>query len=729
MKELLSPCGSPAAFFAAINNGADALYLGLDDFSARKNAENFTRANLKFYVDYAHVFGIKVYVALNTIIKDGELEKFLGYAEFCNAVGVDGIILQNMFLGKILRAAFPDLPLHLSTQAGVNNLDGAKTALEFGFSRVVLSRETPLAEIKRISAVIETECFVQGALCTAFSGQCYMSGFAGNMSGNRGVCKQPCRKRYTLKNGGEVFSGYLISLSDLCMGDKIRELISAGVSSFKIEGRMRKPSFVAAATAYYRALLNGENPPISPLKRTFNRGDYTRGLAFGQDGTLISDSVQSHKGEFVGKIVSVKNGCVKVKSEHEFISGDGAKVLRGGKETGSLFCDGRDIKFSGNVASADDVYLTTDVALENSLLSLNKTLPVEIFAYLKCGSPALLKATCGNISVETATESPLEKAENAPLSFERVKETLLKTDKMPFTVSLNIKTDGVFMPLSQLNALRRLLYQKLYSALSARTERRKNELSLPVGTGAITAKGIVVLDDTFDFISPSFIDHAVLCPSDYADNRVIDSFLKKFEGTSTVKYLYIPNKFSFEDESFIKKIIPLFDGLYVEGYHGQKLCERYGKKLLLGTGANVYDRVSAYIAASFCGGVCLSKELSASQAKGIDGYYYSAGSIKVMDLLYCPFKKTCKTCERSDISFLSDGERQFIMRRVRLNGCRFEIYNGSYLITAQKDRAVINLIGVKKQHKPLVLSRLGDKAGLQQILKPFTSGHENKPLI
>lgn len=728
MQELLSPSGSPESFYAAIMSGANAVYLGLDDFSARKNAENFSRENLKTYLDHAHLFGVKVYVALNTLVRDDELKKFFDYVGFCNDVGVDGVILQSVFLGKILHAAYPDLPLHLSTQAGVNNVDGAIFAKEYGFSRVVLSRETPLEEIEKISAVIETECFVQGALCTAFSGQCYLSGFAGNMSGNRGLCKQPCRKRYTLKNGKETRSGYLFSLSDLSVSHKIKEYIAAGVSSFKIEGRMRKPSFVAAATAYYRAILDGKTPSISPLKRTFNRGDYTAGLAFGQDKNFISDKVQSHKGEYIGSITAVKKGCVTVSGNHAFISGDGAKVLRKGSEVGSLFFDGCKLKSSGDVSIGDEVFITTDVACENDLLSAKKTIPVSVKATLLCGKPAELTASCNGVFVSAKGEPP-EKAENTPLSEARITDILSKTDKMPFSVSASVETDGVFLPTSKLNALRRELYDKLFSALTVTKSRRNNDIKLPEDVLPDSSKGVVVLDDTFEFSLPIRVDHAVLCPADYADNRVIDGFIRKSDEHIVFKYLYIPNKFSSQDELSIKRFLPLFDGFYVEGVHGINLAARYGKKLILGTGANVYDGVSAAVANKLANGVCLSKELSVSQAKDLCGYYYSAGSIKVMDLLYCPFKKTCADCDRKDISEVSDGERNFFLRRVKLNGCRFELYNGSYLVTANDKRPIVNLIGVKSQIKSLVLSRLGDKRALKEILSPFTSGHENKPLI
>ena len=300
MSEILAPAGSENSAFAAINAGADAIYLGLDRFSARSSAENFCMENFKKILAYAHALGVKVYAALNTVVKNSELENFLDTcAEVWNA-GADALIIQDVFLGKYIKARFPQVKLHLSTQAGTCNALGALLAKEYGFDRVILARETLLKDVVEISKIIETEAFVQGALCTCFSGQCYMSSFAGGNSGNRGRCKQPCRKVYSVDRRGFEEPAYRLSLSDLCVGENIKELAEAGVTSFKIEGRMRRPEYVAAAVGYYKDKVS-----LSSLKRTYNRGNYTKGLAFGQNKSFISSAVQGHIGEFAG-IIKVK---------------------------------------------------------------------------------------------------------------------------------------------------------------------------------------------------------------------------------------------------------------------------------------------------------------------------------------------------------------------------------------------------------------------------------------
>ena len=307
MSEILAPAGDAQSFYAALNAGADAIYLGLTDFSARKSAENFTLSNLSQFTDRAHLFGVKVYVALNTLVKDAELPSFFSCAREAWNAGADALIIQDIFLGKILHECYPEIVLHLSTQAGVCNVYGARLAKRYGFSRVILARETPIEDISEIAKILETEVFVQGALCTCFSGQCYMSSFAGGNSGNRGFCKQPCRKKYSIDGNKKEKLAYRLSLSDLCVGEQIRPLIQAGVCSFKIEGRMRSPSYVSASVRYYRDLLDEKSAPVlkqdfSDLKRTFNRGNYTLGYSFGQDKNLISFEVQGHIGERVGKV-------------------------------------------------------------------------------------------------------------------------------------------------------------------------------------------------------------------------------------------------------------------------------------------------------------------------------------------------------------------------------------------------------------------------------------------
>ncbi|MDE6690644.1 MAG: U32 family peptidase, partial [Clostridia bacterium] len=466
MTEILAPAGDEKCAYAAINAGADAIYLGLSAFSARSSAENFGYDALAKLIAYAHLFGVKIYVAMNTLVKDSELEEFIKAAVEVHNLGADALIIQDIYLGAYLKKTYPQMCLHLSTQAGVCNALGAAYAKELGFSRVILSRETKLSDIAEIAKIIETEVFVQGALCTCFSGQCYLSSFAGGNSGNRGKCKQPCRKRYSIDRKGFEELAYRISLSDLSIGEDVAKLIEVGVSSFKIEGRMRRPEYVSAAVTYYRNLLDDSSikGDISALKRTYNRGNYTKGLAFGQDKSFLSAAVQGHIGEYLG-IVSVESGKFILRTSESLSEGDGFKILRGGKEVGGAVFGGKVkggciLKSAQRLKNGDKVFITTDSKLNASLLTKKRTLKVEISARFAENEKPLVTL---NGTVYTAPFT-VERAQGRPFTAESFETCFDKTDTYPFDVVYkDIKIgDGIFVPLSLLNAFRREVYADIF---------------------------------------------------------------------------------------------------------------------------------------------------------------------------------------------------------------------------------------------------------------------------
>lgn len=405
MSEILAPAGNAKCAAAAIDNGADAVYLGYRAYSARAGAENFDGEALEEILKKAHFAGVKVYVAMNTLVKESETEEFVKtLLEVWNS-GADAIIMQDVLLGRFrCTERYSDIVLHLSTQAGVCNTEGARFAKKCGFSRVILARETPLAEIEKIAALMETEVFVQGALCTCFSGQCYFSSFAGGNSGNRGKCKQPCRKMYSYDRNGFEERSYALSLSDLCVAEEIEKLKRAGVSSFKIEGRMRRPEYVAAAVRYYRLLLDEGTEKekvaaLSDLKRTYNRGNYTKGLAFGQDKRFLSRAVQGHIGERVGT-VKVLSGKYYVEGTFRPVSGDAFKILRNGREAGGAAFVGSTergfyISSSARLLNGDGVFVTTDTAVNQKVLSGEKRIPFRLrCVFARAKTPWLNAETC-----------------------------------------------------------------------------------------------------------------------------------------------------------------------------------------------------------------------------------------------------------------------------------------------------------------------------------------------
>ena len=257
--ELLAPAGNFESLYAAINAGCDAVYLGLDDFNARIKAENFNTTNIYDVVRYAHLRDVKVYVTLNIIIKDDEYSSLLRMIKETIKANVDAYIIQDLGVASFLKSHFPNICLHASTQMGIHNVQGAQVAKELGFTRIVLSRETKLEDIKEIKEKtnLEIEYFIQGALCVSFSGNCYLSSFKTLNSGNRGRCQQLCRLKYQAFNGDTfINSGYLISPRDLSLIKNISLLKEAGVDSLKIEGRLRRKGYVATTVSTYRKVLD-----------------------------------------------------------------------------------------------------------------------------------------------------------------------------------------------------------------------------------------------------------------------------------------------------------------------------------------------------------------------------------------------------------------------------------------------------------------------------------------
>ena len=724
-QELLAPAGDIACAKAALAAGADAIYLGLPAFSARAGAGNFALSEFSETVRLAHLLGAKVYVCLNTLVKDGELDAFFESALAAWNLGADALLIQDIFLGKELKRRYPSITLHLSTQAGCCNVYGAELAKEYGFSRAVLARETPLGDIAAISSVIETEAFVQGALCSCFSGQCYFSSFAGNNSGNRGRCKQPCRKLYSIDRKGFEERAYALSLSDLSVGERVKELLDAGVTSLKIEGRMRREEYVSAAVGYYRAILDGtEKSELLAarfaLARTFDRGDYTEGLAFGQEN-LLSRNVQGHIGERVG-VLEVKGGRYYCRGSAR--KGDGFKILRGGKEAGGAVFASADergffLSSESKLRAGDEVRITTDTALKEALLRKERRREVRLFLRFVAGEPP--KMRCGTFEM---TDESLARAERAPLSEEELKNCFQKTDALPFFVTFEkVETEGAFLPKSALNALRRAFFQGLADFLAP-----AREALAPVGgTAALSIapsqKTAVIAEN----LTGLQADILIYKPRDYA--AIDPAEVRKGEGE---KYLYLPPFFTAEDEKVAASALSFFDGVYAEGSWGVKFAEKYQKKLFAGTGFNLTNRF-AVMGAKGAGAeyFALSKELSAREqgALAAEGaFVLSLGSVKVMDLCYCPFGRTCKSCDkRGEYRLTDEAGRIFPLRRYRTGGkfCRFEVYNCVPLAGCDVGAGALADASCRTDGKYLV-SRAHMPEG---ALKGATKGHTERSML
>lgn len=309
MLELLAPAGSPEGLRAAVQSGADAVYLGFGGFNARKNAKNFTEEELRRATAFCRIRGVKVYVTLNTLATDRELAGVAELAQTASDAGVSAILVQDLGVLRALQAAVPHMPLHASTQMSLHSLDGVKMAADLGLTRAVLARELPRRELEYIAghAPIETEVFVHGALCMSYSGQCYMSALIGRRSGNRGLCAQPCRLSYRM---GKSQVQYPLSLRDNCLIRHLQELDDMGVSCVKIEGRMKRPEYAAIVTEIYaRAIREGRGPTaeeMETLERAFSRQGFTDGYFTGTKENMFGIRQEADKGE-IPQFAQAKN--------------------------------------------------------------------------------------------------------------------------------------------------------------------------------------------------------------------------------------------------------------------------------------------------------------------------------------------------------------------------------------------------------------------------------------
>ncbi len=681
MCEILAPAKNGENFIAAVESGANAVYLGLKEFSARKGADNFSREELKFYVSYAKLFNIKTYLTLNTLIKDGELNDFISAAKYAYSVGVEAVILQDMFLGKVLKAEIPDLTLHLSTQAGVCNVYGARLAKNYGFSRVILARETNLSDIKKISEIIETEAFVQGALCTSFSGHCYASAFIGGNSGNRGLCKQPCRKKYDLTVDGKVvLKGYPISLSDLCVSNDITALIDAGVTSFKIEGRMRSEEYVRSSVLYYKGILSGnsdENYFIA-LKKSFNRGDYTKGLAFGQKSDFISSKIQGHSGYNCAEISKVEKDRI-IAVGYDFKGGESYKIISNGYETGSGFSENVNgkivLRYKGNVKIGDFVSITKDDNL-NKFLKRERLKPISVSLTVKAGEK--LKVAVNGKVYES--DFIAERAKSSPLDVSDFEICFSKTDKFPFYVNFSVEEfDEVFIPKSLLNKFRSAIYESEFYIKELKIADNIEKYTINSKTENCNCKGLLaqIVGDDFVLNENLFVSDYIYSPTDFGNINV--NLLSKLKRCSERVWLYLPPFASGEDLKIIEKSLDGFYGVYGNGYYTMEFASEKGLKLFAGTGFNVFNKADfnellVYGAEK----ICYSIELSFNEIikTGFSGFIFSGGDIEIMNLQYCPFGKNCNRCVYGKNAILKDENgRNFPIERYKISTCAFRVYN------------------------------------------------------
>ncbi len=498
--ELLAPGGSKESIYAAVQGGADAIYMGGSKFSARAYANNFNEEELIEVVNYCHLYNVKVYIAFNTVIKEDELDEALKYGKFLYEIGVDAIITQDMGLFKIIKKAIPDFEIHASTQMTIHNGEGAIFLKNEGFQRIVLSRELSLDEIRYISKDldIETEIFVHGALCISYSGQCLMSSIIGGRSGNRGRCAQPCRLPYTIikKSSGENREGYLLSPKDTCTIDEINSLIESGTSSLKIEGRMKKPEYVSGVVTTYReaidSVYHNKNFEIAPkkaiLNQLFNREGFSKAYLRGNIGRdMMAYNCPKNTGVFLGTVEK----DLTIQLQKDIKAQDGVRTdnsgftitnILNGKEKVKEAFKGEKVKLMPTKYKVGDkVYVTSDTEL---LTKLQKNyediygvkLPLTIKVRFAPGERFYLSTVYQEKEFEVYGEN-VEVAANKPMDKEAIIKNLNKLGDTPFklkNIEFEIFEEG-FLRVSSINSVRRELIEDIMKYVKIRDERHLEE--------------------------------------------------------------------------------------------------------------------------------------------------------------------------------------------------------------------------------------------------------------
>ena len=496
--ELLMPAGNLESFYQAINNGADAIYLGMQQFSARANANNFTKEEYLIAIKYAHINKRKIYVTLNTLLNDDQIDDAIELIKFLYTNDVDAIIIQDLGLLEICNKMFPNLELHISTQMFIHNKLGIEFIKNYNVTRIVLARETPIDIIKECCKLnIEIEIFVYGALCTSYSGQCLMSAMIKNRSGNKGDCAGLCRLPYSLydKQTNTTYSDdqYLLSLKDLNMLEHIPELIDANVSSFKVEGRMKRPEYIGYVCSIFRkkidAHYNNKEYIITDeiknnLKKLYNRG-YTTGYVYNDFKNAFNHYRPNHLGIQIGHVIDTNKKFITFKLEYELNQFDGLRIVNKYKDYGVVANkiyknnllvnkaykgDTISLELPFKVDINDKLLLTSDYnqlkTIKNNNINHYKQ-TIHVICDIKINKNIKITINIDDNKYYVYGDEIIQKAISQPVTNDRIIKQLEKVshDSIDLKIDVNNNED-IFVSIKQLNKLKRAIIELIELTLS-----------------------------------------------------------------------------------------------------------------------------------------------------------------------------------------------------------------------------------------------------------------------
>lgn len=655
MIELLSPAGSPEGVIAAVQNGADAVYMGMGAFNARRGAKNFTDEEFVKAVRYCHVRGCKVYVTLNTLVNDREMRDAVAAAKLASDAGADALIVQDLGMSYAIRCALPDIPLHASTQMSLHNLAGVEAAAEMGITRAVLARELSFEQIRFITknASIETEVFVHGALCFCHSGQCYMSALIGRRSGNRGLCAQPCRLQYSL--GGRM-DDHPLSLKDNCLVDQIRRLEEAGVASLKIEGRMKRPEYTGIVTGVYaKAIREQRNPDkeeMELLEKTFSRQGFTQGYFIGDKLDMFG-----------------------VRSEPD-------------KDADKIFATARKQYAEGEM----------------------RRVPVHFYTVLEKGEHIKAIAFDDDGHKAIATGPVPERAKRQGLTEQYLTEQMFKTGGTPYNCIENkAKAEpGLYLPASEINELRR----KLIAQLSAEREKAPGRRTLripapPVNVPAISDPARIYQVRTAEQLTPELAelkpDYIYFPAMELAENfGPLRPFIDNGARPVAVMPRVITDDQSREVYAALEKLFDYGVNEALTGNLGHVFIARQaGMKVRGDFGLNAFNSYTLRVLqdAGFISATA-SFELRLAQikamAKPVDTELIIYGRLPLMVSDQCIIRQSAGRCNCQTPGQLSD-RMGSVFPVVKEFGCRNVIYNAHKLYLADKrdDLYALGLWGLR----------------------------------
>lgn len=655
MIELLSPAGSPEGVIAAVQNGADAVYMGMGAFNARRGAKNFTDEEFVKAVRYCHVRGCKVYVTLNTLVNDREMRDAVAAAKLASDAGADALIVQDLGMSYAIRCALPDIPLHASTQMSLHNLAGVEAAAEMGITRAVLARELSFEQIRFITknASIETEVFVHGALCFCHSGQCYMSALIGRRSGNRGLCAQPCRLQYSL--GGRM-DDHPLSLKDNCLVDQIRRLEEAGVASLKIEGRMKRPEYTGIVTGVYaKAIREQRNPDkeeMELLEKTFSRQGFTQGYFIGDKLDMFG-----------------------VRSEPD-------------KDADKIFATARKQYAEGEL----------------------RRVPVHFYTVLEKGEHIKAIAFDDDGHKAIATGPVPERAKRQGLTEQYLIEQMFKTGGTPYNCIENkAKAEpGLYLPASEINELRRKLIAQLSAEREKAPERRTLRIPAPpVNVPAISDPARIYQVRTAEQLTPELAelkpDYIYFPAMELAENfDPLRPFIDNGARPVAVMPRVITDDQSREVYAALEKLFDYGVNEALTGNLGHVFIARQaGMKVRGDFGLNAFNSYTLRVLqdAGFISATA-SFELRLAQikamAKPVDTELIIYGRLPLMVSDQCIIRQSAGRCNCQTPGQLSD-RMGSVFPVVKEFGCRNVIYNAHKLYLADKrdDLYALGLWGLR----------------------------------